>query len=611
MAGRISKETVSQIYNQTDIVALIGETTKLERRSGNDWWGCCPFHHEKTASFHVDGDKRMFYCFSCHKSGNAVGFAMETQSLNYLEALQYLAKRSGITIQYEEGYGNNNEKYEYDDTKDRLIELYERTANMFNYFLLETQEGKEALDYLTKRGLTRETIEKFRLGYAPKNYKWLKQFLKSKNFSDEFLAQSKLFSKNYPDIAFFSDRVMFPIFNRHGQTVAFSGRILHSKDPKTDRKYMNTPEMIQYKKRETLFAFNFARNAIRTSKTIIFCEGNMDVIAYHQAGVENAVATCGTALTEDHLKMIKGLAETIILAFDSDDAGQEANKKSIYMCRRQGFTVKVLQLKGGKDASEILQNFGKENLTNQVANSILDSDYLLNRLGELYLLDTPEGKSKAAFEFFDYVDSLQSYSHKESSLDQLCQTLNLSPEAVRKDFQNRKQTKPQNTIQPVRQTNIQKVQNPKIQMNAEMRGILAVVCNLEKFSELQGKVSESDFKNPAAIELYNILKECYEENLLSLPIILDRCKNEELVPIITQAVSSNAYAVEDSKFVADFVKFLNKNKLESRISELQVLIRNFTICSEEDKEVLNTLLKDKMQLEAEKLQLEKEMRNNI
>lgn len=602
MAGYISKETVNQIHNQTDIVALVGETTKLERRSGNDWWGCCPFHSEKTASFHVDGDKKMFYCFSCHKSGNAIGFAMETQNMSYVEALTFLAKRSGITIQYEEGSGHK--EFEYDDTKDKLIELYERTANLFHYFLTETAEGKEALEYLLNRGLTIETIRKFKLGYAPKNIKWLKQFLKSKNFSDKFLAESKLFSKNYPDISFFNDRVMFPIFNRQGQTVAFSGRILHSKDPKTDRKYMNTPEMVQYKKRETLYAFNFARNSMRLSKAVIFCEGNMDVIAYHQAGIEYAVATCGTALTEDHLKMVRGLADTVILAFDSDAAGQAATVKSILMCRPLGFTVKVIKLKGGKDASEILQKFGKENLTNQVANSILDSDFLLNRLGELYPLDTPEGKSKAAFEFFPYIDSLASYSHKESSLDQLCQVLNLSPEAVRRDYQNRDRARPQNNTPVIRQNNNQKEQNPNILMNAELRGILAVVCNLEYFSEIQGQITENDLKNPAARELYRILEECQKDGVLSLSLIIDRCQNGPLLPVITQAVSSKAYEGEKaSSFVKDFVKLLKKNSLENRMSELQTQIRSFMPVDEEDNIKLNGLLAEKMELEKQVLAL--------
>lgn len=606
MAGRISKDTINQIHNQTDIVSLVGETTKLERRSGNDFWGCCPFHSEKTPSFHVDGDKKMFYCFSCHKSGNAVGFVMETQGLDYVETLHFLAKRAGITVQYDTGNFGNNEEYHYDDTKDKLIELYDRTANMFHYILTETPEGKEALEYLLKRGLSMDIIRKFKLGYAPRDIKWLKKFLKSKNFSDDFLGQSRLFSQKYPDISFFNDRVMYPIFNRHGQTVAFSGRILHSKDPATDRKYMNTPEMVQYKKRETLYAFNFAKNAIRQSKSIIFCEGNMDVIAYHQAGIEYAVATCGTALTEDHLKMIRGLCETVILAFDSDKAGEEATEKSILLCRQLNFTVKILRLKGGKDASEILQNSGdkgSENLTNQVANCILDSDYLLNRLGELYPLDTPEGKAKACYRFFPYIDSLQSFSHKESCLDQLCQKLNLSPEAVRKDFENRDQKLVQKITPVNRQVNTQTAKAPEVQMNAELRGVLAVVCNLKYFSEVQANVSSNDLQNPAAREIYNILEECNKEGCLSLHLILDRMQANPLISVITSAVTSEAYDGEAaSLLVQDFIKLVKKNALGNRINEIQCQIRSFIPVSDEDKQLQNALI-------TEKLKLEKEIRN--
>ena len=362
---------------------------------------------------------------------------------------------------------------------------------------------------------------------------------------------------------------MFPIFNRHGQTVAFSGRILHSKDPATDRKYMNTPEMVQYKKRETLYAFNFAKNAMRTSRTVIFCEGNMDVIAYHQAGIEYAVATCGTALTEDHLKMIRGFADTVILAFDTDNAGINATLKSILMCRKMDFSVKILQLQNGKDASEILQNFGKENLTKQVSNSILDSDFLLNRLGRLYPVDTPEGKTKAALEFFQYIDSLQTDIQKETSLEQLCQTFNLRPEAVRRDFTNRNQARDRINSTISRQNN-QTDQNHVIQLNAEIRGILAVTSNLEQFCKLREQLSENDFTDPTARRIYIILEECYKENSLSLPLILDRCQDKQLVSIITDSVSSGVYSQKNSEAVIqDFIKFMKRTGLESKISSIQ------------------------------------------
>ena len=416
MVGFISEETINDILNTADIVSTVGEYTRLERRSGNDWWGCCPFHGEKTASFHVDGDKKFFYCFGCKKSGNIINFIMEMEKLSYADTLVALAKKNGIPIKYKDGF-KPDENFKKNDEIEQNIDLYERTASMFHYFLLETEQGKKALDYVIKRGLTRETIEKFKLGYAPADRKWLKVFLRKKNYSDDFLNKSGLFSSKYPDYSFFSDRLMFPIFNRRGQVVAFGGRVIPPAD-ESQRKYLNSGELIQFKKKETLFGFNFAKDAIRREKKVILCEGNMDVIAYHQCGLDYAVATLGTAFTEEHVKMLQGFVAdgAVYLSFDSDGAGQAATWKAIKLCKQHDLTVKIIRLQGGKDPAEIMLKYGAENLTAQVNNAILDSDYLLLRLGEKYPLDTPEGKRKAALEYFLYIDVLQSSIQKESCL---------------------------------------------------------------------------------------------------------------------------------------------------------------------------------------------------
>ena len=377
MAGLISKETINLVHDTVDIVSVIGEVTKLERRSGNDWWGCCPFHGEKTPSFHVDGDKRFYYCFGCHEKGDVIHFLMEMEKISYVEAVTNLAKRAGIAIKYEDGA--NPELFKKDNKSEQFIDLYDRAASMFHYLMMETEQGKKALEYIKSRGLDDDTIKKFKLGYAPENRHWLYGFLKSKNYSDEFLKESGLFSKNYPNVTLFSDRLMFPIFNRNGKVVAFSGRVLHPQR-ENEGKYLNSPELPHYKKRETLFCFNFAKNSIRAHKTAIICEGNMDCIAYHQCGIDYAVAPLGTAFTDEQVKMLQGFADTILLSFDSDAAGQNATKKAISMCRKHDLTVKIIQLKGGKDPAEILLKYGKENLTMQVNNAILDCDYLLNIL---------------------------------------------------------------------------------------------------------------------------------------------------------------------------------------------------------------------------------------
>jgi DNA primase len=211
----ISKETINTVHSTADIISLVGEYTRLEKRTGNDWWGCCPFHNEKTPSFHVDGDKKFYYCFSCHASGDAIKFIMEMEKVPYTTAVESLAKRNNIPIKYDDsGYHHDNTEQENISKKiEQYIELYERTASMFHYFLTEHESGKNALDYIIKRGVDIDTIKKFKIGYSPADRFWLKKFLKSKNFSEDFLNDSGLFSKKHKDCSFFSDRLMFPIFN--------------------------------------------------------------------------------------------------------------------------------------------------------------------------------------------------------------------------------------------------------------------------------------------------------------------------------------------------------------------------------------------------------------
>lgn len=593
MAGRISQSTIETVRNSSDIISIIGEYTKLERRAPNDYWGCCPFHGEKTASFHVDTDKKFYYCFGCHEHGDVIKFVMDMDKVSYVDAVTTLARKSGITVQYEDGYVPT---VKTDSVKlEEYVDLYERTASMFHYLLMETEMGKKGLEYIKARGLDEETIKKFKLGYAPQDRYWLHGFLKSKNYSDEFLAKSGMFSSKYPKVTLFSDRLMFPIFNRNGKAVAFSGRVLHEQR-EGEGKYLNSPELPHYKKRETLFCFNFAKNSIRTNKKVIICEGNMDCIAYHQSGIDYAVAPLGTAFTDDQVKILQGFVDTILLSFDSDAAGQKATIKAIMMCRRHGLTVKIIQLKGGKDPAEILLNFGKENLTAQVNNAILDSDYLLTRIGKMYPIDTPEGKSKAALDFFPYIDSLQSEIQKESSLEQLCQAFNLKPEAVRRDFLNRNQA--QGRINNRSDNENNKEQNTPINKNAELRGLIAVTADLAQFEYLRSNLCENDFQNPDAQRLFRILEECYQNKTFSEADILTACEGTGLAQLITQIISTGVYQKENVRTVIeDTIKLINKNKIDKRRSDLVKRIREFVVVTPEDEVERNNMILEKMNLD--------------
>lgn len=586
MAGRISQETIDAVIRNSDIVGIVGEYTRLQKR-GNDWWGCCPFHNEKTASFHVEVDKRFYYCFGCHAGGDVIKFVMEMEKISYTEAIVNLAKRASIEVIYTEG-GAPQEKP--DNTRELIIDLYNRVSGTYHYFLLETQMGKKALSYIKGRGLTDEIINQFQLGYSPADRRWLKKFLKEKNFSDEFLAKTGLFSSKYNDVSFFSDRLMFPIFDRKGETVAFGGRILQGEGPK----YLNSGELIQYKKRETLYAFNFAKKTIREKKEVIFCEGYMDVIAYHQAGITNAVAPLGTALTEDQIKLISGFVDTVLLSFDSDGAGMAATMKAIILCRNANLAVKIIRLTGGKDPSEILQKFGAETLTAEVNRAIFDNDFLISILGQKYPSASPEDKTKAALAFFPYVDALKSDIQKESCLEQLSQAFGLKLEAVKRDFNNREEARSRamrNNHQPEQKV----VQD--IKLNAELRAILAVISHLDQFKIMREELSVNDFEDPIAKELFTVLEDCFRSDSLTFNSILQRCGKEEIQRMIIKVNASGEFDSNTLQSVQDGIKLIKRNSLEKQRERLMNKIRQLTPITSDDQIQLQEYIKEKMELD--------------
>lgn len=586
--GFISKETIDAVNNTVDIVSVIGEYTKLTSR-GNDWWGCCPFHGEKTASFHVDADKKFYHCFGCGAGGNVIKFIMEQEKLSFSDSVEFLAKKSGIEVKYENGYKPDNQDPKFKQIED-YIELYSRTGSMFHYLLTETEQGKYALKYITGRGLTEATIEKFKLGYAPKERRWLKDFLLKKNFSKDFLEKSGLFSKKYPDIAFFSNRLIFPIFNRQGQIVAFGGRQLDN-DPNSP-KYLNSGDLIQYRKGETLYAFNFAKKAIKENKKVIFCEGYMDCIAYHQCGIEYAVAPLGTALTEDQIRIIKPFVEEVLLSFDADGAGQKATLRAIYMLRKESITVRVIQIQGGKDPAELMLNFGKEILTSAVSNAKLDSDFLLSKLGREYPIDTPEGKIRASLEYFSYLDSLQSDILRESCLEQMCQAFKLKPEAVKRDYKNRDQARNRlNIRQP------DKKDSQPIKRSVELGCMLAVIADLNKYKLIRSELSPDDFDDSFARQLFSILEECLKEDSLTLSAILSRCDDSRLSNMITASLSGGEYSKNTELTIQDAIKRIKKRSLEKQRDKIMERIKEFNSATVTDNAELTGLISEKVNLD--------------
>lgn len=587
---RISRQTIDNVISRVDIVSLVGEYTRLEKK-GADYWGCCPFHNEKTASFHVIPDRKMYHCFGCGAGGTTISFYMEMEKVTYPEAIMALAKKTGIEIIYD---GNDVNYVPEDNKKDQYKELYTRVAGSFRYLLTSTEQCKEVRDYLSGRGINEETAEKFKLGYAPRDRFWLKNFLRKKNYSEEFLNESGLFSKKNPDVAFFSDRLMFPICDRMGNVVAFSGRILNGDGPK----YINSSDLIQYKKGETLFGFHLAKQSIRQQKAAILCEGNMDVIAYHQAGITWATAPLGTALTEEQLKILQPLADTLFLSFDGDGAGQKATFKAILLAQKYNFNVRIIRLTGGKDPAEILLNLGAENLSNQVNSAILDSTYLLSVLADKYDISTPEGKKRASMEYFQYVEVLQSDIQKETCLEQLCETYQLKPEAVKADFENRNSALKN---EPQRNNPEKSVEQVIIKPNAEVRAMLAVISNLDFFPTLRNSLTADDFEDATARDMFISLEECYREDSVTLDNIIRHCNNDSLQRLITKAVTTDEFTVNSEQTLNDSVRLIKKNSLGRHKEKLMNEIRQLSLMQNtlEIQQKLESLVAEKMSIDSE------------
>jgi DNA primase len=384
--ARISPEIRQEILDKTDFLSVYQEHVRLQKK-GASYWGLCPFHSEKTPSLSVSGDTGLFYCFGCHKGGSIIQFLMDVDKLTYTEAMEELARKAGVQIRFEE----SEHAGEAEKDRQALLELYDRLSKTFHWFLVNHASGRRGLDVLHTRGLSDELIEKFSLGYAPASRQWLYSFLKAKGYSDNFLKHSGLFSKNDQYWPLFADRIMFPISDARGRVIAFGGRAMDQEGPK----YINSPETAVFKKQDTLFALFQALDSIKSSDEALICEGYMDVLSFHAAGITNAVAPLGTAFTSHQAMALRRRASRVVLCFDSDEAGLHAAERACSIAAAVGLETSGLLPEGGKDASEILEKKGAGEVPRMAKNTINAGHFLLTRAGQLFDISTMEGKAKA------------------------------------------------------------------------------------------------------------------------------------------------------------------------------------------------------------------------
>ena len=382
---RYSDDIIEEVRMKNDIVDVISQYVKLTRR-GSTYFGLCPFHNEKTPSFSVTPSKQMYYCFGCGAGGNVYNFVMEYENYSFGEALSHLADRAGVELPKIEYSREAREKAEQRAT---LLEINKLAAQYF-YYQLRRESGKTAYGYLLGRGLSEETIRKFGLGYSDKYSDDLYKYLKGKGYSDELLRESGLFNVDERRGMYdkFWNRVIFPIMDVNNRVIGFGGRVMGEGKPK----YLNSPETKIFDKSRNLYGLNVARTTRKNY--LILCEGYMDVIAMHQAGFTNAVASLGTALTSGHASLVKRYTREVLLLYDSDGAGIRAALRAIPILREAGVTSRVVSLKPWKDPDEFIKNEGAEAFEERL-NQATDSFMFRVHIAEQdFAMDAPQGQNQ-------------------------------------------------------------------------------------------------------------------------------------------------------------------------------------------------------------------------
>ena len=381
---RYSDDIIEEVRMKNDIVDVISQYVKLTRR-GSSYFGLCPFHNEKTPSFSVTPSKQMYYCFGCGAGGNVYNFIMEYENYSFGEALSHLADRAGVELPKIEYSREAREKAEQ---RANLLEINKLAAQYF-YYQLRREGGKTAYGYLTGRGLSEETIRKFGLGYSDKYSDDLYKYLKGKGYSDELLRESGLFNVDERRGMYdkFWNRVIFPIMDVNNRVIGFGGRVMGDGKPK----YLNSPETKIFDKSRNLYGLNFARTS--REKYMLICEGYVDVIAMHQAGFTNAVASLGTAFTSQHAMLLKRYTDQVVLTYDSDGAGVKAALRAIPILKEVGMSIKVLNMKPYKDPDEFIKNLGKEEFQKRIDNAVGSFMFEISVIRSQYNMQDPESKT--------------------------------------------------------------------------------------------------------------------------------------------------------------------------------------------------------------------------
>jgi DNA primase len=568
---RIPESTLSEIREHLDIAEVIGEHVALQRKGGR-YWGLCPFHQEKSPSFTVTPDKGVFYCFGCHKGGTVFDFVMEAEKVPWRDAVEILAKKAGIEIPHEDDEQGGIKR-------DAFFELYRRVAGSFHWLLTESPQGQAARQYIAGRGVSQETLVKFQLGYSPPDREWLQRFLSQKSYSADFLSRTGLLMENARghSASLFADRIMFPISNARGEIIAFGGRALGDAHPK----YLNSPETAFFRKGENLFGMDKAASAARGAGFFVLVEGYMDVLAMHQAGIGQAVAPLGTALTEQQVRLMKRYASKALVVFDGDEAGQKATARAIEILERQDLLVQAVELPGGQDPADFVKNGEIDALKALLARPKDSFPYLVDKAVAKHDVSRAEGKEEIRDYLFPFIAAPVSQTRREGYVNLLADTLGVDVAAIRQDFASWQQRRriggggasrregapgsaPKEAAGAAQGTAV----------GSDLFLMLAVAANRDLFPLVRnGGVALSDLDDESAKSLFIALEEAFRAEEQGFEAVCARIEDARVRDLVIRKISSGEFDLNQERMVADGVRRVRERSLKKRIDLLGAEMR--------------------------------------
>jgi len=589
-----SEELVSEIIEKNDIVDVISQYMNLKKR-GRNYTGLCPFHSEKTPSFSVSQDKQLFYCFGCGVGGNVSTFIQKIEKMNYPESLMFLAERAGIEVK-ENISSKDAEKAK---RKQLLMKINKEAARFFYKNLIN---NPEAMKYLQNRGLSIDIIKKFGLGYSLNSWDGLKNFMVSKGIKPELLYSAGLLVKSNNNGSYydrFRNRIMFPIIDLKGNVIAFGGRVMDDSKPK----YLNSPDTEIYNKGYNIYSLNLVKG-IKDLKNIIVVEGYMDAISLHQYGVNNAVASLGTAFTEQQAKLLKRYADEIIIAYDSDAAGQTATLRGLAILEKEGCNVKVIRLPKGKDPDEYIRKEGLDSFKKLIENSMSLIDYKIYNLKENTNIKEIEGRIRFVKQLARILSTIDSPAEVDAYIKKYSKEMQISEAAIYDELNRiiNKHSNGNNRHNKVDRNNDINGNNPKKVISgeiiAEMKLLNMCIQDRNRAENIFSQIYPDYFTDPLNQRIAEVINlKIKEGKSISAGEIIIHLNNEEYINKAAEIFNSELTS-HDLELMDSYIDKLCQAHISKRIEELTKKMNEYFEIGDKDKS--NELFKEIAELQKKK-----------